>query len=75
MDKDRLIKLLREECEGLWQCEGTSYLDKEEGEELHKLLEEYDVDDEPNIICSICNTQIESGICSLCASDLYHHNC
>ena len=42
MDKDRLIKLLREECERLWQCEGTSYLDKKEGEELHKLLEEYD---------------------------------
>ena len=46
MDKDRLIKLLREECEGLWQCEGTSYLDKEDSAELEKLLEEYDAEQE-----------------------------
>ena len=44
MDKDRLIKLLQEECEGLWQCEGTSYLDKEDSAELEKLLEEYDAE-------------------------------
>ena len=44
MDKDRLIELLREECENLWQCEGTSYLDKEESKELHKLLKEYDAE-------------------------------
>ena len=44
MDKDRLIELLREECEGLWQCEGTSYLDKEDSAELEKLLEEYDAE-------------------------------
>ena len=46
MDKDRLIKLLREECENLWQCEMTSYLDKEDSAELEKLLEEYDAEQE-----------------------------
>ena len=44
MYKERLIHLLREECIGLWQCEETSYLDKEESVELHKLLEEYDAE-------------------------------
>ena len=46
MYKDRLIELLREECEGLWQCEMTSYLDDDESAELQKLLEEYDAEQE-----------------------------
>ena len=46
MDKDRLIELLREECENLWQCEMTSYLNDEDSAELEKLLEEYDAEQE-----------------------------
>ena len=46
MDKDRLIELLRDECEGLWQCEMTSYLTDEDSAELEKLLEEYDAEQE-----------------------------
>ena len=46
MDKDRLIKLLREECESLWFQEMTSYLNDEDSAELEKLLEEYDAEQE-----------------------------